>query len=141
MQAARSSLMPKLSANKTIGIVIWLAGAWMTAQFLRQLGVPRPFDSVFGCGIQAALTFGERPLWRGHGYPKFAVLCTIGDTLLNGAGILPYAVNLGDTDFWRLLSLAMQSSGAPALATILVFTALVGGLTAAAPEYFWSQGD
>ena len=133
--------LPKLSANKTIAIVIWLVGAWLTVQFLRQLGAASPFDVLAGLAIQAGLTFGERPLWRGRGKPALAVAFAAVDTLLNGAGALPYLLNLGATDFWRLLSLALQSTSAPGLTTVLVCTALVGGVTAAAPEYFWSQED
>lgn len=133
--------LPKLSADKTIAILIWMVGAWLTVQFLHQLGVPSPVDALAGLAVQAALTFGERPLWRGRGKPPLAVVFALVDTLLNGAGALPYLLNLGNTDFWRLLSLAMQSSAAPAITTILVCTALVGGVTAAAPEYFASLGD
>lgn len=142
MQRTRSSFSGlSLSTNKTIAVIIWLVGSWLTVQFLHQLGVPSPIDAGAGLATQAMLTFGERPLWRGRGYPVPALAFALIDTLLNAAGALPYLLNLGATDFWRLLSLALQSSGAPALTTILVFSALVGGAAAALPEYFWSLED
>jgi hypothetical protein len=107
----------QLSSNKATGAVIWLVGAWLTAQALGQLGVPYPFSVAFGLAIQWALTRAESPLWRGKGYLK----------------------NLGQTDFWQMVrDVTGQPQSQPTIVTIVMLALVVGAFTAAAAEYFWN---
>lgn len=144
MQQAQSyaANLTNLSTNKVTAVIIWLVGAWLTAQTLTQLGVPEPFNFVIGLAIQFALTRAETPLWRGQGMPKMALGATAVDIAVNSAGAWPYLKNLGKTDFWAMVrDILSQPDVEPTLATQLAIAAGVGAFTAAAAEYFWNLPD
>ncbi len=131
-----------LSTNKSIAVIIWLAGAWLTTQALAQLGVAEPFNVIIGIGSQLALTRAESPIWRGRGYPKMAIGALIVDVAINSAGAWPYTKNIGKTDFWMMVKEASDSPGLVAnTATQLALAMGVGMFTAASAEYFWNQPD
>ena len=127
-----------MTANKATAIIIWLVGAWLTAQAISQLGVPDPMHLVFGLAIQWVLTKAESPLWRGKGYPKMAVGATLVDTAINSAGAWPYVKNIGQTDFWAMIREIGDTQTEPTKATIVAISFGVGVFTAAAAEYFWN---
>jgi hypothetical protein len=138
----RLGFLPEMSANRWTAVVIWLVGAWLTSQFLGQLGVPDPFHYVFGLAVQWVLTKAESPLWRGKGYPKMAVGATIVDVVINSAGAWPYIKNLGATDPWKVARDIMGDQKAePTQSTMITLAISIGAFTAAAAEYFWNMGD
>ena len=133
------SKISKLSTNKSIAVIIWLAGAWMTVQALAQMGVPDPINVVIGISIQLALTWAERPIWRGRGFPKMAIGALIVDVCVNSAGAWPYTQNVGKTDFWNMIKQVSGNDGlSPNTVTQLAFAIGVGAFTAASAEYFWN---
>lgn len=132
------SSIPKLSTNKATAIIIWLIGAWLTAQTLSQLGVQQPVNIIVGLAIQFALTRAESPIWRGKGFPKMGIAATIVDVAVNSAGAWPYIKQLGNTDFWNMMQDLMKSDSDPTLATLVVLVVAVGAFTACAAEYFWN---
>lgn len=139
MQTLKTMNIANLPSNKVTAIVIWLVGAWLTAQTLAQLNVPEPLNIVFGLAIQWALTRAESPLWRGKGTPKMAVGATIVDVAVNAAGTWPYLKNLNQTDFWAMVRDILSAPEAqPTMATLIVLAVSVGAFTACAAEYFWN---
>lgn len=139
VRAASSVRRGGLTINKTTGIIIWMIGAWLTIQFLKQLGVVEAYATVVGIGLQLALTRAETPLWRGEGIPKMALGAVIVDIAINSSGAWPYAKNIGKTDFWTMVREVAESSTLdPSIATILSMSIGVGAFTAAAAEYFWN---
>lgn len=128
----------KLSTNKATSVIIWLIGAWLTAQTLHQLNIPYPVNIIVGLAIQFALTRAESPIWRGKGFPKMGIAATVVDVAVNAAGAWPYIKLLGNTDFWKMLQDLMQSPADPTLATLVVLVIGVGAFTACAAEYFWN---
>lgn len=133
--------IPKVSTNKATAIIIWLIGAWLTAQTLHQLGVPDTINIVVGLAIQFALTRAESPIWRGKGFPKMGIAATVVDVAVNSAGAWPYVKQLGNTDFWRMMQDLMKSPAEPTLATLVVLVIAIGCFTACAAEYFWNLPD
>lgn len=128
-----------ISSNKAVGIVIWLFGAWMTSQLLRQTGMSDPYNAVIGFALQFALTKAESPLWRGEGMPKMALGAVVVDIAVNSAGIWPYVKNLGHTDFWSMVrDITEAATLEPTKWTLMALSLGAGAFTAAAAEYFWS---
>lgn len=137
--AARSFALPTMNSNKWTGAIIWLVGAYLTRQFLLQLGVAESFATPFGFVIQWVLTKAESPLWQGTGYPRLALFATLIDGGINAGGAWPFMKNLGGTDVWAMVNDVAGTPGAePTLAAMLVCAVAVGLATAAAAEYFWN---
>jgi hypothetical protein len=131
-----------LTTNKTTAIVIWSIGAWLTVQFLAQIGVPEPLNIIFGLAFQWGLTKAESPLWRSRGAPKMALGAAVFDVAINSAGAWPYVKNIGATDFWLMMRDILGAPDAtPTMPTFIVLATLIGAFTACAAEYFWNLPD
>lgn len=131
-----------ISTNKSIGIIIWLLGAWLTTRALAQMGVPEPVNIFIGIAAQLALTRAESPIWRGRGYPKMAIGALLVDVAINTPGAFIYTKNVGSTDFWTMLKEITNSPGLEAnTPTQLALAIGVGTFTAAAAEYFFNLPD
>lgn len=136
---ARLGALPEMNSNRWTGVIIWLVGAYLTSQLLLQMGVADPYSSLFGFALQWALTKAEGPLWQGKGYPRMALFATFIDGGVNAGGVWPFMKNLGQTDFWRMISeIAGQPNLEPSLITIIACSVAIGLATAAAAEYFWN---
>lgn len=132
-----------LSRNKSIGVAIWLVGAWLTSQTISQLGVPEPFSYMFGIFVQLVLTRAESPIFRGRGYPKMAVGALLVDVFVtNMPGALLYTRNVGNTDFWNMLKSLTEKPNLEATSATQASLAIgIATFTAAAAEYFWNLPD
>lgn len=142
VQTAKRALRSagSLSSNKTIAVIIWLFGAWMTVQFLQQVKVPETIAIFVGFALQLALTKAESPIWRSEGLPKMAVGAVVIDIGVNSAGVWPYVKHVGGTDLWTMVKeVAQNPTIEPTVATQLAFAIGVGAYTAAAAEYFWNM--
>lgn len=131
-----------LSTNKITAVLIWLFGAWLTAQALGQLGAPDPFNTVAGLLIQWVLTKAESPLWRGRGYPPLALAATVVDAAVNSAGAWPYVTHLGATDFWTMIrDILHEPQAQPNTFTFVAVAVCIGLFVAGSAEYFWNLPD
>jgi hypothetical protein len=138
-RAARAGVFPSMNANRWTGVIIWLVGAYLTRQFLMQLGVSESYATPFGFVIQWILTKAESPLWQGNGYPRMALFATLIDGGINSGGAWPYMKQLGGTDVWVMINDVAGTPGAePTLAAMLICAIGVGLATAASAEYFWN---
>lgn len=135
----RLGSLPAMNANRWTGVIIWLLGAYLTRTFLMQLGVVETFATPIGFVLQWALTKAEGPLWQGKGYPRLALFATLIDGGINSGGAWPFMKNLGQTDFWTMISdIAGTPGQPPTLITIVACAVAIGLATAASAEYFWN---
>jgi len=138
----------ELSLNKTIAILIWLGGAWLTKQTIEQMGVPAGVSAFIAIPLQLALTRAESPIWRGKGYPKMAIGALIFDSVMaNTPGAFIYTQNIGKTDFWYMIQRITQNNDPnftvveATVSTQFAIALGVGTVIAAAAEYFWNLPD
>lgn len=134
-----------ISWNRLAAVVAWLGGVATTYLFFaRAMPEMAWFVNLALAGTaQWLLTMGERPLWRrllgrkGGRAASLAFVVTLGDGLLNAAGLYPYMNRLGATDLGKMLSdvLNVQSQmDARAAFGIALFLGLI---VAALPEFLW----
>lgn len=154
-----SSTYRKLSninwnGNRITAAVIWMLGAYLTSRTIAQMGfglVANP-DGTFSMGlmtyvaagfIQFMITKGEAPIWRGRGWPALSIILLAVDIFItNMPGALPYAQNIGNTEFWTMLTTFTNNPQLQATTSTQAGVAMLMAIvTAAAPEYFWSLPD
>lgn len=137
-----------LTINKTLAIIIWLGGAWLTKMTIEQMGVEPGIGIFIAIPLQLALTRAESPIWRGRGYPKMAIGALIFDSVIaNTPGAFRYTQNIGKTDFWYMVQKITTSTGPDGhplpliqatVGTQLAMALGIGTILAAAAEYFWN---
>lgn len=139
---ARAGLLPRMPAmntNRYTSVIIWLIGAYLTRAFILQIGVADAVATPIAFLVQWLLTRAESPLWRGHGYPRMAMIATAVDGAINTGGTWVYTKNIGNTDFWKMIQFAADDPTlVPSIGTQIAVAVAVGLLTAAAAEYFWN---
>jgi hypothetical protein len=141
-KAARPGLLPSIPAmntNRYTSVIIWLIGAYLTRAFILQIGVADELATPIAFLLQWLLTRAESPLWRGHGYPRMAMIATAVDGAINTGGTWVYTKNIGNTDFWKMIQFAANDPTlTPSIGTQIAVAIGVGLLTAAAAEYYWN---
>lgn len=131
-----------ISTNKTIAIIIWLTGAWLTGNTLSQMGVPEGAVMFVAVPLQLALTRAESPIWRGKGYPKMAIAALLIDSLIaNTPGAFVYTQKIGNTDFWKMIQVLSPNPIDANIGTQFATALGVGAIIAASAEYFWNLPD
>jgi hypothetical protein len=141
MKTMKLHKLTHLSHNKAIAIVIWLIGAWLTAQTLGQLQIAMPINIILGFAIQWALTRAESPIWKGKAYHWLSIAALVVDVAINAAGAWPYVKELYRTDFWRMMQDIMKTDTDPTIATLVVIVVVIGVFTAYGAEFFWNEGE
>ena len=128
------------AGNKLTALILWGFSCYATYEFLKSLAGAGSIQSaaIVAVVIQAALTFGESPLWRGEVTLVGAASLVI-DTFTNVGGMFYFIGNLEKSESWRAFATTVGASGDVSGYTQL-FLAIVGGiLLAAAPEALWKQ--
>lgn len=140
--AARTFLfvsIPEMNSNRYTAVIIWLVGAYLTRAFVMQIGASEDVATPIAFLVQWLLTKAESPLWRGHGYPRMAVIATLIDGGINTGGTWVYTKNIGATDFWKMIQFAANDPTlVPSVGTQIACAIGAGLLTAAAAEYYWN---
>ena len=88
--------------------------------------------------VQAALSFGESPIWRGH-ISGIGMIALAFDTFTNIGGIFYYIGNLERTESWLAFTNTFGVRPEVSGYTQLVIAIIVGIMLAAAPEVIWKQ--
>lgn len=134
-----------LTINKTLAIIIWLGGAWLTKLTIEQMGVSPGISIFIAIPLQLALTRAESPIWRGRGYPKMAIGALIFDSVIaNTPGAFRYTQNIGKTDFWYMVQRITQANSSnfqivdATVGTQFAMALGIGTILAASAEYFWN---
>lgn len=124
--------------NKLIALILWALSCYATYQFFMSIsgvGLAAFFISII---IQAALTFGESPLWRGD-INGVGVVALAFDAFTNIGGTFYYIGNLGKTASWQAITATFGTSNDVSGYTQLSLAIVVGVVLAAAPEALWKQ--
>lgn len=134
--------------NRVASIVAWLGGTFTTYLFFATALPELAWYASFTLAglVQWLLTMGERPLWRrllgrrGGQAAPLAFVVTIGDGLLNAAGIYPFVGQLAKTGLGAMLAevLHVERAMDPLAAFGVAF--LLGLIVAALPEFLWESG-
>jgi hypothetical protein len=130
--------------SKAVAVLAWGVGVWTTHLFLRVLivtpeGNPADWTLMAAFILQAIMTAGESPLWRGRGQ-WWHILVLVGDSVTNVGGFFVYILRLDQTDSWAAFNQGLGTSGGLNPLAALVLALAFGVATAAAPEFLWRQG-
>lgn len=140
-------LAPGVAWHRIASVVAWLAGCFTTYLFFATALPTLGWLTSLGLAALAQwlLTMGERPLWRrllgrkGGQAAPLAFLVTVGDGLLNAAGIYPFVGQLAKTGLGAMLAevLHVERAMDPLAAFGVAF--LLGLIVAALPEFLWES--
>lgn len=124
--------------TRAVAVLAWCVGVWTTHLFLQVLTSGADWTLGAAIVLQAILTAGESPLWRGHGqWWHFLVLFF--DAVTNVGGFFVYVMRLDQTDSWAAFNAGLGTTGGLNPLAALVLSLVLGVLTAAAPEFLWRQ--
>jgi hypothetical protein len=129
---------PRVPGNRAASAVIWGVGLVMTYAALDQ-ATAWSAAAVAGVAValQAVLTLGQSPVWRGRGgLISYALLAL--DTVINFGGVMAIMANIDDVGSVQALTATFggwQGEWPAALkgALALLAAAVVAGL----PEFLW----
>jgi hypothetical protein len=138
MAAPSISVNQRNIGNKLISLALWTLSCYATYQLFTSLAGEGL--SVFAIAViaQAALTFGESPVWRGDINGVGLVALSI-DTFTNIGGLYLYIGNLDKSASWQAFASTFGASGEISGYTQLFFSVVIGVMLAAAPEALWKQ--
>lgn len=138
--AARSTARFGISGmgSKAVAVLAWGVGVWTTYLFISVLTQDAEWSLQAALIVQAIMTAGESPLWRGKGRWWHIVVLVI-DAITNVGGFFVYVLRLDQTDSWEALNQGLGTSGGLDPLAALVLSLVLGVLTAAAPEFLWRQ--
>jgi hypothetical protein len=136
-----------LQWNKIAAVLAWLGGVYTTYLFFTRAmpELPMPFALAVAGLIQWLFTLAERPLWRyllkrsGGKFAGVAVVVTIGDGLLNAAGVYPFMGRLAQTDLGLMLSEVLTVEPTMGNRAAFLVALLIGLLVASLPEALWES--
>lgn len=139
----------RLSWNRVAGIIAWLIGVYFTWRFFvaAEPAVSWILAAVAAALVQWVLTLVERPLWRrlarkpGAKLVPLAIIVTILDGLLNGAGIYPMTGRIAQTGVGKMIAdlFAVQPQLSTQAAVILAI--VLGLVVAGLPEALWQYDE
>lgn len=138
MAAPHASTRRRNVGNKLISLVLWGLSCYATYQFLISLAGEGPGVLAIAVIAQAALTFGESPVWRGD-INGVGIMALTVDTFTNIGGLFFYIGNLENSASWQAFATTFGASGDVSGYTQLFFSIVVGVMLAAAPEALWKQ--
>jgi hypothetical protein len=124
--------------SKAVAVLAWAVGVWTTHLFLGVLTDSADWTLGAALILQAILTAGESPLWRGKGQWWHVVVLAI-DSVTNVGGVFVYITRLDQTDSWAAFNQGLGTSGGLNPLAALVVSLVVGVIIAAAPEFLWRQ--
>lgn len=125
--------------SKAVAALAWCVGVWTTHEFLKVLTGNAEWTLGAALLLQAILTAGESPIWRGRGEWWHIVVLGF-DAVTNVGGFFAYVMRLDQTDSWAAFNQGLGTTGGLNPLAALVLSLVVGVLTAAAPEFLWRQG-
>ena len=88
--------------------------------------------------MQAILTAGESPIWRGRGEWWHIVVLVV-DSVTNVGGFFVYITRLDQTDSWAAFNTGLGMTGGLNPLAALIVSLVLGVLIAATPEFLWRQ--
>jgi hypothetical protein len=129
--------------SKVVAALAWGIGVWTTHLFMQVLtkgdsGSPADWTLFAALILQAILTAGESPLWRGKGQWWHMVVLAV-DSVTNVGGVFVYITRLDQTDSWAAFNTGLGTTGGLNPLAALVVSLVVGVIIAAAPEFLWRQ--
>lgn len=138
--SANQASRGRSAGNKLTALILWGFSCYATYEFLKSLAGAGSIQTAAAVAvvIQAALTFGESPLWRGEITPVSVAGLAI-DTFTNVGGMFYFIGNLEKSDSWRAFATTFGASGDVSGYTQLFLAIVCGVLLAAAPEALWRQ--
>jgi len=141
MATAAQSRVRGGMGSKAVAVLAWGVGVWTTHLFLKVITADdagTAADWTLGAALllQAILTAGESPLWRGKGR-WWHIVVLIFDAITNVGGFFVYVMRLDRTDSWDAFNTGLGTTGGLNPLAALVLSLVLGVLTAAAPEFLW----
>jgi hypothetical protein len=133
-----TSTRRRSAGNKFIALVLWGLSCFATYQFFVSLAGTGPAVFFIAIIAQAALSFGESPMWRGD-ISGVGVIALAFDTFTNIGGTFYYIGNLEKTASWQAFTTTLHASSQVSGYTQLFIAIVVGMMLAAAPEALWKQ--
>jgi len=140
---------PRLSWNRAAGIIAWLVGVFFTYQFFIAAAPTMSHVVVAGAAglIQWVLTLVERPLWRrlaskpGAKLVPLAIVVTIIDGLLNGAGIYPFTGRIAQTGLGKMIADLFRVEPQLSTQAAIILAIVLGLILAGLPEALWQYDE
>jgi len=126
------------TGNKFIALILWGLSCYATYQFFVSLAGEGPAVFFVALTAQAALSFGESPMWRGD-ISGVGVIALAFDTFTNIGGTFYYIGNLEKTASWQAFTTTFGARSEVSSYTQLFISIVVGMMLAAAPEALWKQ--
>lgn len=130
--------------SKAVAVLAWSVGIWTTHLFLKVLtkdpvtGVTPEWTLGAALIMQAIMTAGESPIWRGKGEWWHIVVLAV-DSVTNVGGFFVYITRLDQTDSWAAFNQGLGMTGGLQPLAALVVSLVLGVLVAATPEFLWRQ--
>jgi hypothetical protein len=138
-----------LSWNRVAGIVAWLVGVFFTYRFFiaAEPGASPLVAAGAAALIQWVLTLVERPLWRrlaskpGAKLVPLAIVVTIIDGLLNGAGIYPFTGRIAQTGLGKMIADLFGVQPQLSTQSAIILAIVLGLILAGLPEALWQYDE
>jgi hypothetical protein len=136
--AATSRAKTSGMGSKAVAALAWAVVVWTTHLFLKVMTIGEDWTLLAALILQAILTAGESPLWRGKGQWWHMVILAV-DSVTNVGGLFTYMTRLDQTDSWAAFNTGLGTTGGLNPLAALLLSLVVGILIAAAPEFLWRQ--
>ena len=138
MATATQSRVRGGMGSKAVAVLAWGVGVWTTHLFLQVLTTNAEWTLGAALILQAIMTAGESPLWRGRGQWWHIVVLAV-DSVTNVGGFFIYITRLDQTDSWAAFNQGLGTSGGLNPLAALIVSLVIGVLVAATPEFLWRQ--
>ena len=130
--------------TKAVAVMAWAIGVWTTHIFIKVLakdpntGIVPEWTLGAAFAMQAIMTAGESPIWRGKGQWWHIIVLTV-DSVINVGGFFFYVTRLDQTDSWSAFNTGLGMTGGLNPLAALIVSLVFGVLVAATPEFLWRQ--
>jgi hypothetical protein len=124
--------------SKAVAVMAWAVGVWTTHLFLKVMTDSADWTLGAALVLQAIMTAGEGPLWRGKGQWWHVIVLAV-DSVTNVGGFFIYITKLDQTDSWAAFNAGLGTSGGLNPLAALIVSLVIGVLVAATPEFLWRQ--
>ena len=144
MATAASSKARGGMGSKAVAVMAWCIGVWTTHLFIKILTrdpiteTAPEWTLLAAIVLQAILTAGESPIWRGRGQWWHIIVLAL-DSVLNVGGFFVYVMRLDQTDSWAAFNKGLSMTGGLDPLAALIVSLVLGVLLAATPEFLWRQ--